>query len=61
MATSSIFRVPQFSTEESARSLLEAIETTMSDTTDYRRSPAKPDAEQLKIKEEIKRFFGVAE
>lgn len=61
MATSSIFRVPQFSTEESARSLLEAIEATLGDTSDCRRKSTKPEAEQLKTKEEIKRFFGVAE
>lgn len=60
MATSSIFRTPQFNTEESARSLVEAIEATMGDKTDYRRRISTEDIRELRTKEEIRDFFGGA-
>lgn len=55
MATSSIFRTPQFSTEESVRSLVEAIEATMADKTDYR--SRVPQVKQVRDPKEIRRFL----
>ena len=55
MATSSIFRTPQFNTEESVLSLVEAIEATMADKTDYR--SRMPQVRQLKDPEEIRQFL----
>ena len=60
MATSSIFRTPQFNTEESVRSLVEAIEATMADPTDYRsRALEQVEYREVKDSEEIRKFFGV--
>ena len=55
MATSSIFRTPQFGTEESVRSLVEAIEATMADKTDYR--SRAPQVKRVRDPKEIRRFL----
>ena len=47
MATSSIFRTPQFETEESVRSLVEAMEATMS-------APVPTHAERVKQVRHVK-------
>ncbi len=56
MATSSIFRTPQFETEESARSLIEAIEATMSvPKPDYKHGEIK--VRQIRDAAEIRRVL----
>ena len=55
MATSSIFKTPQFNTEKSVRSLVEAMETTMAEKTNYR--DRMPEVRRVKDPKDIRRIL----
>ena len=55
MATSSIFRTPQFNTEKSVQSLVEAMEATMAEKTDYRER--MPEVRRVKDPKDIRRIL----
>ena len=55
MATSSIFRTPQFNTEKSVRSLVEAMEATMAEKTNYR--DRMPEVRRVKDPKDIRRIL----
>ena len=55
MATSSIFRTPQFNTEKSVRSLVEAMEATMAEKTNYR--DRMPEMRRVKDPKDIRRIL----